>query len=110
MYQNDNPVAGPLQIRALKHLWENGGATVHEVVDAMNAEPGKPKLAYTTILTVLRNLARRRIVTTTKTGRSHVFAPAVSRDEYRANVARWLVAEQFSGDAKAAASAVAAVR
>ncbi len=110
MYQNESPVAGSLQIRALEHLWKDGPAVVHAVVDAINAE-GKPRLAYTTILTVLRNLVRRGMCTQSRgPGKSHTFTPALTRDEYRAKVARWFVDEQFAGDVKAAASVVAALR
>lgn len=102
--------AGPLQVRVLNHLWQHGAATVNDVHAALNAQPNAPKLAYTTILTVMRNLARRKLCEVTTGQRRHVFAPTVSRDEYRLGVARWLIAEQFAGDAKAAALAVTAAR
>lgn len=101
--------AGPLQVRCLSLLWGGGPSTVNDVHAALNAQPGAPQLAYTTILTVMRNLVRRKLCEVAKGARRHVFVPTVTREEYRAGVARWLVAEQFAGDMKAAAAAVAAV-
>lgn len=101
-------IAGPLQMRALEHLWKNGAQTVHQVVDALNAQPGARPLAYTTLLTVLRNLVHRKLCTVESAARAHQFTPAMSRDDYRAGVARWAIAVQFAGDAKAAAATFAA--
>jgi BlaI family penicillinase repressor len=102
-------VAGPLQMRVLEHLWKHGPATVHQVHDALNDAPSG-KRAYTTILTVLRNLARRKLVEQQVRAKSHLFAPLVTRDQYRVGAARWFVQVQFAGDVKAAIAAVSGAR
>ena len=43
----------------MHHIWSHGPSTVHDVHVALNTHPNSPKqLAYTTLLTVLRSLAK----------------------------------------------------
>ncbi|TVR16460.1 MAG: BlaI/MecI/CopY family transcriptional regulator [Planctomycetota bacterium] len=94
-------VIGPLQLRVMKFIWKNGPSTVHAVHDALNDEKGAPTLAYTTILTVMRNLAKREILEQTAQGRSHVFAPLLSDNDYRAQVLQAIRNDLFAGKTKA---------
>jgi BlaI family transcriptional regulator, penicillinase repressor len=89
---------GPLQLRVMHFIWKHGPSTVHSVHDALNNEPGAQKLAYTTILTVMRNLARRKILDQKASGRSHVFEPLVDEDSYKLSILRQVRKELFSGD------------
>ncbi|HZP82707.1 MAG TPA: BlaI/MecI/CopY family transcriptional regulator [Chthonomonadaceae bacterium] len=50
---------GKLQLAVLNILWSRPDATVHEVLAEF---PGERKPAYTTVLTVLRNLEQRGLV------------------------------------------------
>ncbi len=73
---------GPLQLRVLHYIWKHGPSTVQTVMSALNGESGSRPLAYTTFLTVMRNLARRNLLEQKKTTqRSHLFSPAVGEDE-----------------------------
>lgn len=104
-------VAGPLQMRVLLLLWQHGALTVSDVHERLNAEPGATKLAYTTILTVCRNLGFRGLCKQERGPvgqRRHTFTATITRAEYEKRAARWFVRFQFAGDAKAAAAAVAA--
>jgi BlaI family transcriptional regulator, penicillinase repressor len=56
-------------------LWEHGPCTVAEV----HARLGD-KLAYTTVLSVLRGLESKGSVTRSKVGRAHRYAPRVTRE------------------------------
>ena len=47
---------GDLEARVMKVVWKRGQATVREVLGDL---PGRRKLAYTTILTTLRNLEQK---------------------------------------------------
>ncbi|MBA3845597.1 MAG: BlaI/MecI/CopY family transcriptional regulator [Planctomycetes bacterium] len=89
---------GPLQLRVMHYIWKHGPSTVHAVHDALNGEPSAPKLAYTTILTVMRNLARRKILNQKASGRSHIFEPLVDEDSYKLSILRKVRNELFSGD------------
>lgn len=89
---------GPLQLRVMHYIWQNGPSTVHSVHDSLNGEPGAQKLAYTTILTVMRNLARRKILNQKASGRSHIFEPLVDEDTYKMGILRGVRKELFGGD------------
>lgn len=70
---------GELEAAVLEALWageELSTPAVHERV-------GVPRgLAYTTILTVLQRLHKKGLVKRTEDGRAHVYAPALSREEF----------------------------
>ena len=89
---------GPLQLRVMHYIWENGPSTVHAVHDSLNAEPGAPKLAYTTILTVMRNLAKRKVLDQKPAGRSHMFEPLVDEQTYKMGILRSVRKDLFGGD------------
>jgi predicted transcriptional regulator len=88
---------GPLQLRVMHFIWENGASTVHAVHDSLNKADGAPTLAYTTILTVMRNLAKRGILEQTPQGRSHVFSPKVSERDYKVDILRQVRDDLFGG-------------
>ena len=89
---------GPLQLRVMHYLWKNGPATVHAVLDHLNHQPGSTPLAYTTILTVMRNLARRHFLSQQPAGRSHIFAPLVDEHTYKLGMLQQLRRDLFGGD------------
>ncbi len=89
---------GPLQLRVMRYVWQRGPSTVHTVLDALNRQPGCPTLAYTTILTVMRNLVRRGFLAQRPEGRSHVFAPLVDEGSYKLGMLRQLRKDLFAGD------------
>ena len=89
---------GPLQLRVMHYIWQNGPSTVHSVHDALNGEAGAQKLAYTTILTVMRNLARRKILNQKASGRSHIFEPLVDEETYKMGILRGVRRDLFGGD------------
>lgn len=94
-------VIGPLQLRVMKYIWKKGPSTVHAVHDALNDEAGATKLAYTTILTVMRNLAKRGVLEQTAQGRSHLFTPRVDEQTYKADILLQVRNDLFNGKVKA---------
>ena len=91
-------IIGPLQLRVMHHIWNSGECTVHDVHGSLNGEEDAPKLAYTTILTVMRNLARRNILHQKPAGRSHIFSPVVSENEYKEALLKQIGEDFFNGD------------
>jgi len=73
-------------------LWELGPSTVAEVREQLQDE-----LAYTTVLTILRNLEGKGYVGPSKDGRAHRYAPLVARDAARRSALRDLSAKLFKG-------------
>lgn len=90
---------GPLQLRVMHYIWKHGACTVHTVHEALNEEAGAQRLAYTTILTVMRNLARREILSQKPKGRSHLFEPLVDERTYKLSQLRQMREDLFEGDA-----------
>jgi predicted transcriptional regulator len=81
------------------HIWQHGPATVHDVHDALNVQVGAKQLAYTTVLTVLRNLFKRKFLDRKAEGRHHRFAPLISEETYKLAMVRQMREELFGGDA-----------
>ena len=73
-------------------LWEHGPSTVAEVRDKLG-----DKLAYTTVLTILRNLDAKGYVGHEEEGRAHRYLPRVARDAARRSALRDLSEKLFKG-------------
>jgi predicted transcriptional regulator len=89
----DKPL-GDLEAKVMKTVWSLGRGTVHEVRKAL---PGRRRLAYTTVLTTLRNLERKGFLTHEVEGRSHVYLPAVEEGEVKRTNIRDLLDRLFDG-------------
>ncbi len=91
---------GPLQLRVMHFLWSQGPATVNTVQEHINQHAGTRPLAYTTILTVMRNLARRGFLSQTPQRRSHLFAPLIDERSYKLGMLRQMRHDLFGGQAE----------
>ena len=91
-------ILGPLQHRIMKILWVEGPLTVHGVNDCLKEQARHPELAYTTVLTVCRNLVRRKAATSKPNGRSHLFEASLTEQEYHLAASQHFVAEVFGGN------------
>lgn len=102
-------LVGPLQLRVLHVLWgrTDRSGTVQDVHQALNSQ-GRPALAYTTVLTVMRNLARREVVAQLSGGRQHIFRVFDDQPTYERKLAHAIVADLFGGDRKRLLSMVGA--
>jgi predicted transcriptional regulator len=73
---------GPLEQRLLDGMWEQGSATVRELL-----ESGCPELAYTTVMTTLDRLYKKGFLTRAEEGRAFRYAPRLSREEFQREAA-----------------------
>lgn len=73
-------------------LWERGPSTVAEVRDHLEDD-----LAYTTVLTILRNLEAKGYVRHDEEGRAHRYWAAVDRDTAQRSALRALKQKLFRG-------------
>ena len=73
-------------------LWEHGASTVAEVRARLEDE-----LAYTTVLTMLRNLEAKGYVRHEAEGRAHRYAPVIARDAARRSALRHRASTLFKG-------------
>src|SRR5262245_20977882 len=87
---------GELQLAVMNVLWTQKRATVAEVLDAL---PGAKKPAYTTVLTVLRNLEKRRMVAHEQVegGRMYRYRPLVSAHDTRGDILHDVLNRLFAG-------------
>ena len=70
---------GELEREVMDHLWSAGEPqTVRQVHEALAA---RRDLAYTTIMTVLQRLAKKKLVVQHRDDRAHRYAPTHGRDE-----------------------------
>ncbi len=73
-------------------LWEHGPSTVAEVKEKLEDE-----LAYTTVLTMLRNLEAKGYVRHEIEGRAHRYAAAIACDAARRSALQHLASKLFKG-------------
>jgi BlaI family transcriptional regulator, penicillinase repressor len=85
---------GERELEVLHELWRGGPSTVAEVRDRLGDE-----LAYTTVLTTLRNLEAKALVTHAVEGRIHRFAAAVPQKAIHEGAVTRLLRTVFQGDA-----------
>src|SRR5438132_2716607 len=78
MGRDTTDVLGPLEREVMEVLWgSNDALAVRDVLERLNRRR-KPKLAYTTVMTVLSRLAEKEVLTRQKVGRGYVYRPAVA--------------------------------
>lgn len=83
---------GERELDVMGVLWELGSATVAEVRERLPAD-----LAYTTVLTILRNLEAKGLVRHTAEGRAHRYVPRVARQTARRSALARLIDTLFNG-------------
>ncbi len=80
------------ELRIMNVLWDQGSSTVHEVLQAL---PADPPLAYNSILTIIRILEKKGYVQHIKDKRAHVYTPSVDRKDASRFEVRHLVSRFF---------------
>jgi predicted transcriptional regulator len=85
---------GDLQLRILQVLWDKGTASVSDVHEALDLEPG---LAYTTVATMLRKMEGRGLVKHRHEGRRFIYRAAVTPDAVTRSMADDLLERLFGG-------------
>lgn len=88
----DDFVLGDRELDVMGVLWDLGSGTVAEVRDRLPAD-----LAYTTVLTILRNLEAKDLVTHTAEGKAHRYVPRVARKAARRSALARVVDKLFHG-------------
>jgi len=85
---------GELQLEVLDRLARVGHGTVYDVLDEF-PKRGRPR--YTTVLTVLRTLEQKGLVTHHERDRAYVFRPTVDVVHVRRRLLRDLLDRVFGG-------------
>src|SRR5581483_2563694 len=88
----DEFALGDRELDVMGVLWELGSGTVAEVRDKLPAD-----LAYTTVLTILRNLEAKQFVYHNAEGKAHRYFPQVARRTARRTALTRIVDKLFHG-------------
>ena len=89
---------GETEMEVLHHVWELGRATVTDVhTRILKARP----VAYTTIMTVMKNLAEKGYLAYEKEGNQYVYAPARQAEEVQHSLLNSLLEKVFRGSPSA---------
>jgi predicted transcriptional regulator len=75
-FRTSSSELGPLEERLLESLWQNGSATVRELVDSACRD-----LAYTTVMTTLDRLFKKSLLLRAAEGRAFRYTPRFTREE-----------------------------
>ena len=88
---------GETEMEVLNHVWELGEAPVSEVLKRILETR---EVAYTTIMTVMKNLSDKGYLKYRKDGNTYIYSAALSPDEVRFNLVDRLVDKVFKGSPK----------
>ena len=92
MPPKQSPTLTEAELRIMNVLWPLGSGTVQQVLESL---PGKPELAYNSVLTTIRILEKKGYIKHMKDGRAHVYVPVVARQEASRSEIRHLVSRFF---------------
>jgi BlaI family penicillinase repressor len=83
---------GERELDVMSVLWDAGSGTVAEVRDRLPTP-----LAYTTVLTILRNLEAKHFVRHTGEGKAHRYHPLLKRSQVGRSMLKRLISTVFQG-------------
>lgn len=86
------------ELRILKVLWRIDSGTVRTVKDELEREGGEP-LAYTTVMTLMNQLATKGGLNVDKERQPFVYAAAVKRDQVLRDRIQQFLSNVFDGQA-----------
>ncbi len=90
------PSLGERELDVMAALWELGSGTVAEVREHLPVP-----LAYTTVLTILRNLEAKEYVSHEEEGRAHRYFPRVAQRTAQRSALSRMVTALFGGSPEA---------
>ena len=76
--KKENKTLTKTELHMMNILWNKGEASVQQLHD----ELADPKPPYTTTLSLMQVLTKKGIVTFEKDGRSNIYKPLLSREDY----------------------------
>lgn len=88
---------GETEMEILNHVWELKEASVSDVRERILQDRD---VAYTTVMTIMKNLADKKFLKFRKEGLSYIYSPAVRPEDVRFNLVDHLIDKVFKGSAK----------
>lgn len=90
------PLPTEAELAILNVLWSTGSATVREVFDALSGK----EIGYTTVLKQMQVMSEKGLLERSERFRSHVYGPAIPREQTQQQLAGNLLQRAFNGSAK----------
>jgi BlaI family penicillinase repressor len=90
-----SPVPSDAEFGILTFLWKSGPSTVREVHEALAKDTG-----YTTTLKQMQVMHEKGMLKRSEGQRSHVYEPAISKEQAQARFAGELMNRVFEGSAR----------
>jgi predicted transcriptional regulator len=81
------------ELEVLEILWDIKSGFVNDVIDQFP----DPKPPYTTVSSIIRILESKGYVNHKTYGKTHEYAPTVSRDKYKKSILKNMVSHFFEG-------------
>jgi BlaI family penicillinase repressor len=102
MGENDPGALTRLELELMQVIWRQGASSVAEVQEGLDAGRGAdaPRLAYTTVQTMLNILERKGKLERTLRGRAYVYAATVSAEKASGFAVRDLIDRVFGGSSE----------
>ena len=82
------------ELELMNIVWSIGEGSVNDVIKNL---PEHRQLAYTSVSTILRILEKKKVLTSRKNGKSHIYTPALSKSNYEHRSLGHLLSNVFSG-------------
>ncbi|MBK6798548.1 MAG: BlaI/MecI/CopY family transcriptional regulator [Acidobacteria bacterium] len=92
MARRKSPTLTEVELELMDVLWEKGRGTVSEIVEALP----EARLAYSSVLTMMRILEQKGYVRHEKEGRAFIYLPLVDREQARRSVIGYLLKRFFN--------------
>lgn len=90
-----NLALGALEREVMEEIWKRGEASVREIHTAFGN-----RAAYTTLMTTLNRLHKKKLLNRRKEGLAFFYAPSISREEFEQTIAREVIAGLLGRDAE----------
>jgi predicted transcriptional regulator len=75
------PPLHTLEAEVMEQMWEQQEASVREVMEEVNLRAVRPR-AYTTYMTIMARLDSKGLLSRTREGKTDLYRPRFTRDEY----------------------------
>ena len=85
---------GDTEMEILHHMWKLKQATVSEVQECILKDR---KVAYTTVMTIMKNLSEKGLLEKELRGNTYVYRPALPAGEVQQNLLRQFMEKVFKG-------------
>src|ERR1035437_4219001 len=84
------------ELEIMKIVWERDHSTVRDVYEALLE---RRKIAYTTVMTMMKILEQKKYLKKTMTDRAHVYRPAQPKGQVIGDMVRGFINRVFNGSA-----------